>query len=334
MTLQEIPAVGTPEWVEARRSFIGASDAPAVLGLSPWATPLDVWADKLDIGTRFTGNLSTDMGHALEEMIASQWMKANPGRVYFAPQTTMRHPELPHVAASVDRCCDVPLDLGPEELIECKFVGPNLAWTWKDGPPLYVRVQVQVQMAVTGAKRVHVCALLYDRQPEWCCWTIEREDDAIASILVRLDQYWREHVETQVRPDVDTRWSAEKTTEALVRIYGEEQRDAQAIRLPSDVVGIVQELKRNQALAKDLEGDIDDLKNLVRDALGDATEGFADDNEKPVVTWRWQNKTTYDTKAVLSGKVDGFSADELDVARRVLLAVQTITPSRVLRVAA
>lgn len=332
MTLQEIPAVGTPEWVEARRTFIGASDAPAVLGLSPWATPLDVWADKLDIGTRFEGNLATRMGHALEAMIAQEWLNENPGHVLFdAP--TVRHPDLPHIAVSVDKCVDKPVELQPDDLLEIKMVGANVTYAWRDGPPLYVRVQAHTQMAVTGAQRVHICALFLDRGYEYRSWALERDEEAIASILVRLDQFWRDYVETGERPDISDTWRADKTAKALERIYADAE-PGKAVRLPTEALETIAELKRTKALAKDLKEQIAALENDLKATLGDATDGFIDDNAKPAVTWRPQARTTYDTKAVLAGKVDGFSADELDVARRVLLAVQTITPSRVLRVAA
>ena len=36
------------EWLSARRTGIGGSDIAAILGLSPWRTPLDVYRDKVD----------------------------------------------------------------------------------------------------------------------------------------------------------------------------------------------------------------------------------------------------------------------------------------------
>ena len=35
-------------WLEGRRQGIGSSDAPAVLGLSPWACALDVYSSKVE----------------------------------------------------------------------------------------------------------------------------------------------------------------------------------------------------------------------------------------------------------------------------------------------
>ena len=37
----------TPEWLELRRKKIGASDAPCIMGVSPWKTPYELWLEKL-----------------------------------------------------------------------------------------------------------------------------------------------------------------------------------------------------------------------------------------------------------------------------------------------
>jgi putative phage-type endonuclease len=38
----------TPEWHELRRTHIGASDAPIIMGVSPYMTPLELWRYKLE----------------------------------------------------------------------------------------------------------------------------------------------------------------------------------------------------------------------------------------------------------------------------------------------
>src|SRR5271165_7033006 len=42
--------IGSPEWIELRRAYIGASDAPVVMGVSPWRTPLQLWMEKTGMG--------------------------------------------------------------------------------------------------------------------------------------------------------------------------------------------------------------------------------------------------------------------------------------------
>ena len=39
--------VGTAEWLEERRSYLGASEMAGALGLSPWDDPISVWERKI-----------------------------------------------------------------------------------------------------------------------------------------------------------------------------------------------------------------------------------------------------------------------------------------------
>ena len=43
-------AMTREDWLQERRRGIGGSEAAAILGLSPWATPLDVYLDKIGEG--------------------------------------------------------------------------------------------------------------------------------------------------------------------------------------------------------------------------------------------------------------------------------------------
>lgn len=291
-----------PAWHEARRTFIGASDAPAVLGISPWATPLDVWADKLNIGQRFEGNLSTNMGHALEELIAREWQRANPLHTIEDPKVTVRHPDHPHIAASVDRRFErihVPDDEwradpdGMWGLLECKYVGPTTAHQWRNGVPVYVQAQCQVQMAVTGAKRVHVAALIVDYGPQFFTATIERDDAVIDEIIGRLNQFWAEHIEAGARPDTDG-MNPDQVRRRLEQMY-QPPEDANPVRLPHELATLVADIKRTKALKRDLEKQIAVAENELRLFMIDqqATDAFIDDNAKPAVTWRTVERAGY-----------------------------------------
>jgi len=63
----------TPEeWLTLRRSSIGGSGASAILGLSKYATPLSLWADKL-YGSPEINNDYVKWGNILEPVIRSQF---------------------------------------------------------------------------------------------------------------------------------------------------------------------------------------------------------------------------------------------------------------------
>lgn len=304
MTLTEtIPADPTdPAWHEARRTFIGASDAPAVLGISPWATPLDVWASKLNIGQQFEGNLSTDMGHALEELIARTWLEQHDGWTMKDPKITLRHPEHRHIAASIDREAYPPASVYEEggtaarcfQLVECKYVGPTTAYQWANGVPVYVQAQCQVQMAVTGARRVHVAALIVDYGPRFFTAVIERNDAVIDEIIGRLNQFWAEHIEGGARPDTDG-MNPDQVRRRLEDMY-RPPAEGNAVRLPHELATLVADIKRTKALIRDLEKQAKAAENELRLFMVDqqATDAFIDDNEKPAVTWRAIQRKGYE----------------------------------------
>lgn len=313
-----------PAWREARRSFIGASDVPAILGLSPWRTPLDVWAEKVGLTDGGPSTLATQLGHELEDLIARLWSDRHPDADVQHAQQTQRHPDLSWLAASTDR------EVGTDGLLECKLVGGRQTDNWRDGVPLYVQAQCQTQLAVTGRQWVDVCSLHAGNGWEHRIERIDRDDTAILAMLPRLDEFWHAHVVTGVAPDLDgDPWRIRDTLNA---IYPGSD-DSQPVRLTAELVGQVADLKRAKALLRDLERDVKAAENTLCAALGDATDGFAGDNAKPVVTWRPQVRTGHDLKRLAAGDVEGFSPDEIATAQRVLAAVQTTTTHRVLRLA-
>ena len=60
------------DWLEARRKGIGSSDIPAVLGLSRFAGPFDVYCDKVT-GEDGPSMSAMKLGSALEDGIANYY---------------------------------------------------------------------------------------------------------------------------------------------------------------------------------------------------------------------------------------------------------------------
>src|ERR1700687_1609005 len=57
---------GTKEWHNLRRTKIGASDAPVIMGVSPWKTAYELYLEKM-MGTEQEVSASMARGTALEE---------------------------------------------------------------------------------------------------------------------------------------------------------------------------------------------------------------------------------------------------------------------------
>ena len=60
------------EWLKLRKKTIGGSDAAAVVGLSKWASPYSVWADKTGKVPDKEDSEAMRQGRDLEEYVASR----------------------------------------------------------------------------------------------------------------------------------------------------------------------------------------------------------------------------------------------------------------------
>ena len=56
----------TEEWLEFRRDKIGASDAPIIMGKSPWKTPHQLWEEKIGVRTSSYETAAMRRGKDLE----------------------------------------------------------------------------------------------------------------------------------------------------------------------------------------------------------------------------------------------------------------------------
>ena len=57
---------GSFEWFQHRAKYRNASESGAVMGVSPYQTPRELWESKNGIGKKFVGNVATDYGTAME----------------------------------------------------------------------------------------------------------------------------------------------------------------------------------------------------------------------------------------------------------------------------
>ncbi len=131
----------TTEWLEFRKTKIGASDTPAIMGVSPWTTPLQLWEKKLC----FVENKTTwgmEQGHKNEQY--ARWLFEESQGKEFPPKVFVSD-EYPWLMASVDGISE------DGEVLEIKCPGFEDHETARMGrvPDHYMPQLVQ-QMIVCG----------------------------------------------------------------------------------------------------------------------------------------------------------------------------------------
>jgi len=89
----------TQEWLEMRKKYIGASDAPIIMGVSPWRTPYQLWQEKLGLIDSQPENFAMQRGKELEEEARLAYQKMT--GLIVVPKVVF-HPNKPFMMSSLD----------------------------------------------------------------------------------------------------------------------------------------------------------------------------------------------------------------------------------------
>jgi len=138
------------EWLEERRHGIGGSDVAAVLGISPWKTPRQLWEEKLGLSAGQEETPIMKLGTFLEPLVAELYTKTTGHKVQRRHQS-FTHPEHGFMRANIDReILNDPRGVG---ILEIKAMGlMAFKKTKMYGLPDYYAAQLQHYLFVTGRK--------------------------------------------------------------------------------------------------------------------------------------------------------------------------------------
>lgn len=286
------------EWLEVRQQGIGASDAAAAVGISPYQSQLELWMIKTG---RMSGLAEPSLdearsplywGNVLEPIVANHYSRKT-GRKVRRVNAVLQHPdEDKHwMLANLDYAIAANDEV---QILECKTAGEFGARLWKDGVPEYVQCQVQHQLAVTGKQAADVAVLICGQ--EFRTYRIQR-DDALIEQLIKLERQFWHWVETDTPPPADGSDSADK---ALRQLYPHDHGEVLDFTADSDMNQSFSELTQVREQLITLAQREAELKQYVQQNLGDASKAnFANG----FISWkRSKDSVTLNTKALLQDK--------------------------------
>lgn len=260
-----------------RRSFLGASEIAAVVGLHPWKSALDVWAAKIH-GIEATDSPVMRAGRELERPILERLYAAPRGVAIWYPGT-FRLPGEPWAGATPDAF--EPLAQAAVLDLECKLVGRGQFARWGDEPegadaiPPEVLCQIHWQMLCGGAAAGCAVALL---GTELRVYDVPRDAEFAANLLDLGRAWWRRHVEGGEMPEVTA-----SSRETLRRLFPRASGALLAMR--EDVRDLASEYLAARDAAKAAEEARETAGARLCAAIGDA-EGFEAADLR--VTWKEQ----------------------------------------------
>ena len=283
----------TQEQPADRRQFIGGSDVAAVLGISPWCTPLRLWERKTR--HRLEGEAPKKVftrGHRWESVVAEmlvERLKANGHQVEIvAINKRYIDPVRPYLAAEIDY--ELRLD-GEDEItnVELKTVHPFKVKEWgeedTDASPVWYTAQAMHGLGVTGRKRCLVAPLF--GADEIRTYPIERDDETLTAMRARCAAFWQ-LVETGVHPepsnlaDLDRLYKGDS---ALPPVYADNATHRNILRLRA----IKAEIKAREA-------EMEEVEFYVKEYMGNAQELVTED--KTAIVWKNRDYTWFDQGAL------------------------------------
>lgn len=259
-----------------RTKGIGGSDAPVVAGLSPFKSPYQLYLEKRgEAPTDDEETLQMELGTILEEPVAKLYCRKT-GRE-LRRQPLVFHDDHPFMLANIDRQI-INNARGPgiyEGKTTNEFSGRDIA-SAADVPDHYY-IQAQHYMAVYGYEWASFGILIGTSRFVWC--DIDRHDGVIAELIRQEREFW-DRVQSGDPPPID---GSSRTADLLKRMYPQDTGKVLSIDAP-ELLDAAQRLVSAKALMKQTETDITKYENMLKSAIGDASEAALDGFG--AITWK------------------------------------------------
>lgn len=284
------------EWLNLRRPYANASDAGVYMGCHPFRTLADLAVEKLT-GEDTATNRAMDRGNRLEDAVAEWWAAEN--------LVSVHSPQVMYLNGRVLATLDRRIDGNDTDGVEVKTTSQHVDrvepyWWW----------QAQAQCHAADLLRVHFAVL--DGSMDLACYTVERDDEAIAALLAEVGRVWS-FLDLGMVPE-----GAEVGADHTARLYPQHTA-GEFVEADDDLLAVVERWaearERRLAAEKEEEAAKDLLLPRIAGAEGVQRNGL------PVLTWRASKATTKpDWKALEADHPDLVAKYRREVpgARRLL----------------
>lgn len=327
-------------WLAQRKSGLGGSDIAAILGLSPWRSPVDVWLDKTSNPTDVEMNEAMFWGTILEDVVAKHYADTEHVKVQRIG-VMMRHPQNKWMLANIDRAIVTPGSrarfdggklLGADGILECKTASAYKSGEWgRDGDdeavPVYYTAQCMHYLAVTGLEWCDIAVLIGGQK--YLSKRIVRDDETIRGMVERAEEFWFRHVVERVPPEPTCAADAIKLypRDSGINIEANEKTVtllARARELKDQIAALELELDGDRK--RGIMGVMDRIKSWMGDASAITLGG------ETLATWRAaKDSVKTDYKAVIDRLREIYKGEETmlaDIGNAITTNTTTVAGSR------
>lgn len=302
--------------MSARRAWIGGSDAAAVLGISSWKTPVELWTQK--VGRAANDDVSEarermfKRGRRLEpfirDMVIDKLRDDGHEVTLLAKNKRYRDPQFPFIRTEID--FELAVD-GEEVNGDAKSVNSHARKAWgaegTDEIPLEYTAQFMLGLGVApGHRRRCLVAALRSFDDVDIYW-VQRDDETIAAMREKLVAFWTEHVVPKVAPD------PRKFADMRMLF----QRDnGSSIEATPDVLALADRLRACQAEIKERQGLEEQLKFEIARYMG--PHALLTNGVRDVLSWADQETRRFDSRAFKRDHRDWYELFSKTTTERVM----------------
>lgn len=177
-----LPKQGTEEWIQWRKSKLGASDIAAVMGVSPWTTQYQLWTYKMGIAEPQM-NAAMQRGTDMEEEARNAFIDHI--GIHVAP-IVWEDDIYDWCIASFDGVSE-----DRKTIVEIKCPGKleHEITSANSEPPVKYIPQLQHQLYICGLPKMYYFS--YRSPDDFVCLEVERDDDYIMRMLKSEKEFYK-----------------------------------------------------------------------------------------------------------------------------------------------
>jgi putative phage-type endonuclease len=269
------------DWYKARQRGIGGSDVAAILGVSRYKTPLQVYQEKRGESGPIPDNWRMLVGRTLEPAIR-QFYADHVGYPVRVPESIIVCEKYPFMLANLDGFTDVP------KVVEIKTAGNSRNWGEpgsSDIPQEYL-CQVQHYMIVTGFEAADVVVSINNQEP--VIYEVEADKELQEMMIDAESEFWQRVIDSNPPEPV--------TYAEAIQKYGQLAIQG-GVEASKEIIQSVDRLKLVKESIKGLETEEEDLKGKIILALGDKGDTLLK-NGKPLITYKLAKASSrFDSKS-------------------------------------
>lgn len=272
------------EFALARRSGIGGSDVAAVLGLSKWKTPYDLYLEKTGVTVEDSSKAELfHFGHVLEDVVANEFSRRNALKVQ-RRNIMFRHPKYPMLIGNIDR------RVVGGGVLECKTADKYTAGLWDvtdgDKVPPYYLCQVMHYLHVTGERKGYLAVLIGGN--EYRQYKIDYDAELAELMAEKCVEFWRNHVIARVAPEA-------VTAADLAKMY--RSIEGKVVKADEHIEVACTLLRLSKDKQKENEAGIEAYELEIKKFMTDS-EILLDASGNKLATWKSGTRSSIDTKAL------------------------------------